>query len=100
MDTIKVVNKKVYQGPGEYIGRPSPLGNPFTIGRDGDRTTVIEKYRKWLWGKMQGNTDQMAELRRMVAKLNLEGKLVLICWCKPEACHGDIIKRAVEYLNK
>jgi hypothetical protein len=28
-----------------YVGRPSPFDNPFVIGRDGDRGTVIRKYR-------------------------------------------------------
>ena len=27
-----------------YIGRPSKWGNPFVIGRDGNREQVIEKY--------------------------------------------------------
>ncbi|PIW12451.1 MAG: hypothetical protein COW35_01440, partial [Candidatus Infernicultor aquiphilus] len=31
-----------------YIGRPSKWGNPFTIGKDGTRSEVIEKYRIWL----------------------------------------------------
>ena len=28
-----------------YIGRPSRWGNPYKIGPDGDRDTVIEKYK-------------------------------------------------------
>ncbi|SEA87911.1 DUF4326 domain-containing protein [Rubrimonas cliftonensis] len=31
-----------------YVGRPSKFGNPFVIGRDGDRDTVIRRYRDWL----------------------------------------------------
>lgn len=31
-----------------YIGRPSILGNPFTVGRDGTREEVIAKYEDWL----------------------------------------------------
>ena len=36
-----------------YIGRPGkgqtgPWGNPFVIGRDGDRATVIAQYERWL----------------------------------------------------
>lgn len=33
-----------------YIGRPGPYGNPFTIGRDGNRKEVIDKYEEWLLG--------------------------------------------------
>jgi hypothetical protein len=31
-----------------YIGRPSIWGNPFVIGRDGDRAEVIGQYEAWL----------------------------------------------------
>jgi len=34
-----------------FIGRGSPWGNPFHIGRDGTRAEVIEKYRQWLLGQ-------------------------------------------------
>jgi hypothetical protein len=45
---ILIRNQKRYQGPGVNVGRPSGLGNPFVIGRDGGRDEVIEKYRVWL----------------------------------------------------
>ena len=63
-----------------YIGRPSLWGNPFTIGRDGSREDVIEKYRGWL----EGNDLLLAALPV------LRGK-VLGCWCAPKACHGDVL---------
>ena len=31
-----------------YIGRPSKWGNPFSIGKDGTRKEVIEKYEKYI----------------------------------------------------
>ena len=31
-----------------YIGRPSKWGNPFTIGKDGTREEVIQKYREYI----------------------------------------------------
>lgn len=63
-----------------YIGRPSIWGNPFTIGKDGDRETVIKKYRSWLLTR----PDLLAKIHE------LKGK-TLGCWCKPAACHGDIL---------
>lgn len=62
-----------------YVGRPSKWGNPYIIGRDGTRADVIEKYRSSL------TDDQKRAIKR-----ELQGK-VLGCWCKPEACHGDIL---------
>jgi hypothetical protein len=66
-----------------YIGRPSVWGNPFVIGRDGDRATVIAKYEAWL----QQQPALVARARR-----ELSGK-VLGCWCAPHACHGDVLAR-------
>lgn len=65
-----------------YIGRPSPFGNPFAIGRDGDRDAVMEKYVTWL-----GN--QPARIDR--ARRDLAGK-DLVCWCAPAACHGHVLR--------
>lgn len=78
-----------------YVGRPSPLGNPFKIGRDGNREQVIEKYRKWL--KNNRHTPEvMGEiLRILVIMLNNNGRVDLSCWCKPQACHADVIKEDV-----
>jgi Domain of unknown function (DUF4326) len=45
---IRIENKKYYSGDGVYIGRPSILGNPFKIGKDGTREEVGQKYRVWL----------------------------------------------------
>ena len=67
-----------------YIGRPSKWGNPYSIGKDGSRSEVIEKYRKYLLG----NKELLNDLHE------LEGK-ILGCWCKPEACHGDVIAELV-----
>lgn len=63
-----------------YIGRPSKWGNPFKVGKDGTRKEVIEKYRAWILDQ----PDLMNSLPE------LEGK-ILGCWCKPKACHGDIL---------
>lgn len=70
------------------IDRTTVFGNPFQIGRDGDREQVISKYKEYFYRRL---TDTV-----FCSKvLELKGK-ILGCWCKPHACHGDII---AEYLN-
>lgn len=73
-----------------FIGRPSLFGNPFRIDVDGTRDEVVEKYRQYFIGRII--EDPQFEARVMA----LKGK-VLGCYCKPLACHGDVI---VEYLEK
>lgn len=64
-----------------YIGRGSPFGNPFVIGRDGTRDEVCDKYARML--------ESNKELRSLV-KEKLAGK-DLVCFCKPSRCHGDTL---------
>jgi Domain of unknown function (DUF4326) len=100
---IRIENKKTYQGEGIYIGRPSLLGNPFRIGEDGTREEIIERYRGWLWRQINLRGEAYRELKR-IAELAKHGDVTLICWCKrPDrqvACHGDVLRRAVEWLNR
>lgn len=65
-----------------YVGRGSKWGNMFHIGRDGTRSEVIAKYEQVLLG----NPKMMADL------CELRGR-VLVCYCKPRACHGDVLLR-------
>ena len=63
-----------------YIGRPSKWGNPFQLGRDGDRLSVIQKYKIFL----RGNPSLLSQVS------TLRGK-TLGCWCSPKPCHGDVL---------
>jgi hypothetical protein len=100
---IRIENKKTYRGEGVYIGRPSPLGNPFKIGEHGSRHEVIAAYRIWLWRQIELRGDVYRELQRL-ADIAKQGDIVLICWCKEQGrdvgCHGDVIKSAVEWVNR
>lgn len=78
METI-VVNRH-FDSYDVYIGRGSKWGNPFVIGTDGGREAVIEKYRTWI----QRRPDLLNDLPELVGKR-------LGCYCKPEACHGDVL---------
>ena len=94
---IEVSNKKS-GGRGIYIGRPSVLGNPFVIGRDGDREEVIEKYLGWLRNEWRRNGPAKTELLRL-AEIAKHGDLELTCWCAPAPCHGNVIADAIEKIN-
>lgn len=79
----KVLNKHHGYPPRDavYIGRPSPWGNPFQMGKDGTREEVIAKFREFV----EARPDFKASIRE-----NLRGK-DLVCFCAPLACHGDIL---------
>ncbi len=64
-----------------YIGRGSKWGNPFILGKDGDRDEVCDKYEDWFW---------KPDIRNDISEL--KGK-ILGCFCKPKRCHGDFLAR-------
>jgi len=99
--SVQVKNKRTYTGAGCYVGRPSPLGNPFTIGKDGDRDEVVEKYEIWLVEQLKTDTPAKYEFDRLLTRLKLLHSLVLVCWCWPKRCHADIIaKLLIEWASR
>lgn len=96
-NSIKVVNIHFYDGEGEYIGRGTPLGNPFYMADERDRDYCIQKYDDWLLQKhLEEDNPQLEELQRLYNKWKKDGELTLVCHCKPRNCHGDIIKYWLE----
>jgi hypothetical protein len=76
-----------------YIGRRGQgqdgyFGNPFRIGIS--REDAVERFERYFADRIEKDS----EFRRRVLKL--KGKR-LGCFCKPKACHGDVI---ADWLNK
>lgn len=90
MTKIANIKNTIFSKDHVYIGRSSIYGNPFIIGKHGNRQEVIEKYKKLFIDRI---TNDPAYKRQV---LSLKDK-ILVCHCKPLACHGDII---VEWLDK
>ncbi len=78
-----------------YIGRPSKFGNPYSHENDTiaefhveNREEAIRMFEEYL----VNNEELMLSLHELKYK-------TLGCWCKPQACHGDIIKKYVDRLE-
>ena len=67
-----------------YIGRGSKWGNPFKIGEHGSREEVIRRYEEYV----RANPNLLNSLGE------LKGK-TLGCWCRPKACHGDVLVKLI-----
>lgn len=63
-----------------YVGRPTPFGNPYSIGK-GTREACVKKYSEYL-------TRNLAIAP--MAKKYLRGKN-LSCWCSPLPCHAELL---------
>jgi hypothetical protein len=88
-----------------YIGRPSVLGNPFT--HNGVKTNLaklafktreeaIEAYEKY-FDTMYGKDDEFTKAFDEIYEHYKNGEdIYLQCFCKPLACHGDIIANKLQ----
>lgn len=73
----------------EYIGRGSYWGNPYSMYEDGDdRDEVIRKY-KYDFDFEKFPNKEKSEVYKLAGKR-------LGCFCKPQACHGDVL---ADFLN-
>ena len=101
MPKITVINHyQLCHEPHEYIGRGSPLGNPYSH-MDGttaqhkveSREAAVAAYRPWLEAQIQeGNRVVINELDRLAGIAMEQGHLNLRCYCAPALCHGEIIR--------
>lgn len=73
--------------------RDSPWANPFQITKTTSRQQVLEQYETHLQQQLIENPILEENL------LALDGKH-LGCWCHPEACHGDVLKRMITKLKR
>ena len=83
--------------PAVNVARPGPLGNPFVVGEDGDRTECIRLFRLLLGGYVAITTKASVESQRLVLTYVAENlkslrNRNLACWCPAGAsCHGDVL---------
>jgi hypothetical protein len=93
MQTVVVnIHKEAFD---VYIGRVGRgqdgyFGNPFRIGDGISREEAVKRFQRYFVER----TEKEPEFERRI--LALKGKR-LGCFCKPKACHGDVI---VDWLNK
>ncbi len=88
---IRVARKGQGLG-GVYVGRPTPLGNPFRLEREDQREEVVARYATWLEEELhRGNREVARALEELYRKLKRQGALTLVCFCAPRRCHAEVI---------
>ena len=88
---------KASYGVEPLAGVDGRFGNPFVIGKDGDRAEVLAKYKPWLHHgtEVVNGYDPKEYRRRALEELPAFHKWG--CHCAPEPCHGDIL---LKWLNR
>lgn len=98
---VRVVNVKNYKHNSDEIlfkiDRTSPLGNPFYMEKESDRTMVCEKYKIWFDNKIKlGNDSTFMNYLNFILKKAKNYNIALGCHCYPARCHADIIKNYID----
>lgn len=88
----KVISRRNSKGTSDevMIGRPTKWGNPYSHYpgvtseefRTACRDDSIDAYGQWILTQ----PDLMAALPELAGK-------TLVCWCKPDRCHGEVLLR-------
>ena len=102
---MRVANKHTYRPESgdrvHYVGRPSPLGNPFSHRRDTlaekvlpTRDASVHAYELWLRKRIDAGDVEVLKALDAIQ----EGD-VLLCWCTPLSCHGDRIIKVLRELR-
>ncbi len=101
---INIVNKRYWNGENNeltvYVGRPSPLGNPYIMRDENQRGLVIAMYETWLRKQLLQDTPQKKEMQRLVDLYVKWHTLTLVCWCAPKRCHAEVIAKIVEEIGE
>ncbi|MBM25466.1 MAG: hypothetical protein CL760_07265 [Chloroflexi bacterium] len=84
------------------IMRPSLLSNEFSHNPNSaakflvsTRKEAIEKYKEYFEREIKKNNDFRKEIIHLY-KLAQKKHIYLMCCCKPQSCHGDVIKEFLE----
>src|SRR5215472_17177995 len=89
---MTIANRRNGKVQGVDVARPSVLGNPFVIGKDGSREQVIEQYRVWLRAQYRQGGEVHRALRKLAHRYIEDGALTLVCWCAPKTCHAEVLR--------
>lgn len=99
---IMIVNRR-HTSEGYYIGRPSPLGNPYSH-KDGTlaefkvatRGEAIARYEIYIRDKYLNDHNIHNIILSLAEQYRRVGIITLACWCKPKACHGDVLAKLIK----
>lgn len=100
---VIVANKRTFRPVANdvtfYVGRPSPLGNPFKITQTEPapmtRAEAVDAFRRYfVTAADQPKIHRL--LNRMLKECRAGRRVVLLCYCAPMACHAHVIKAWLE----
>lgn len=83
MPKVFNIKKDPFPKEAKYIGRGSPYGNKYVIGKHGNRKFVCDSYE----ADAMNDSEFLTMVRRELRGCDL------VCYCAPLRCHGDFLLR-------
>lgn len=102
MPNITIVHKYRDKEPKKstirvYVGRPSPLGNPYVLQQEREREQIIKKYGEWFKQQIKEQDPKFLKALQECKEVLSRGyHLELECYCAPRKCHASVIKEYLE----
>lgn len=101
-DSLKTVGyKAVYVGRGNSRDprmENAGLGNPFKLGSNEPRGATIQRFKQWCWKEYHNNPTYKEKLDSLARRVKNGENIELVCFCKPNSCHGDVLKNFIDWL--
>lgn len=102
---VVVVNKYKPINDGRtkvYIGRGSPLGNPYPITSEHSRDCVCDMHEElmrteWEDHSMGRPSKAVDTIKALAVRAHRGERIALECFCKPKRCHGDFIAKIINW---
>lgn len=85
------IGRAIQRARNQRCRKGSIYANPYPITRDRTREMSLSEYEK-LWRWRLAGPERPFWLAQLLA---LRGER-LGCWCKPKACHGDVLVTLLE----
>jgi hypothetical protein len=67
-----------------FIGRGTVFGNPKPLTCEIDRESNLAEYKIYVEERVKHDSQFREALQKLYGK-------ILVCFCKPKQCHGDIL---------
>lgn len=107
---IRIVNKRTHKPTKNdfYIGRGSPLGNPYTSKNSPTKADFtcdtpeqsVTLFEEYLIKKIKNKDVKICNELNKIWKSAKKGDVNLVCYCakinEPFICHGNIVKKIIE----
>lgn len=75
-----------------YCGRGTALGNPFIMGKHGDRNEVCDMFAQYFYGTAIDQEGVQQQLQLIRDAISEYGNVFLECHCAPLRCHTETIR--------